>query len=93
MQCPKYGFAITAVLIRSYCVNCADGCEGVTRPTRAFIAVDPFALARGIAEKKEADRRRGTPLLSDCPECGHHSLFYDMHSDTYECLNLSCKGG
>ena len=38
-----------------------------------------------------------SPLLSDCPGCGRHSLFYNKYSDSYECLEIErcgfTKGG
>ena len=91
MKCPKHTFEITPELLKSYCRNCV-GCVYVSVPGLPSMApVDPFELARRLLAKRENDRRRSIPRLSDCPTCGRHSLFYDMHTDRFECMNGCCS--
>ena len=98
MRCSKYGFEITVEFRQSYCAICGEGCgsgdiDGVTRPRRPLEDIDPFKLAKAMARKREDDRRREIPRLSNCSNCGQHSLYYDMYSDTFECLNPNCQKG
>ncbi len=63
---------------------------GRTTPRNTLGTVDPFRLAKGLARKKEQQRREGIPILSNCPQCHKPSLFYDKIHDCYECLNIVC---
>ena len=56
-----------------------------------FHKIDPFRLAKMLAEKQEKERRSKIPKLSDCPNCHKHSLFYNSVDDAFECLNPKCQ--
>lgn len=72
------------------CSNCPSYENGVRPKADWLPSIDPFKLADELAKKQEKDRRNKIPLLSNCPRCGKHSLFYDRIHDKYECLNKDC---
>jgi len=53
--------------------------------------VNPFKLAEGLAKKRETDRRKAIPQLSDCPKCYKRALFYNILDDSFTCLAIECK--
>jgi hypothetical protein len=52
--------------------------------------VNPFKLAEGLDKKRETDRRKTIPQLSDCPKCYKRALFYNILDDSFTCLAIEC---
>ncbi len=73
------------------CKHCSNY-EGPRARARVELGkIDPFRLAKMLAEKQEKERRSKIPKLSDCPNCHKHSLFYNSVDDAFECLNPKCQ--
>lgn len=51
-----------------------------------------FGCQLCLLEQPKEDLNTGeTPELLDCPKCTHRSLFWNVYTQTYECLNIKCK--
>lgn len=44
-----------------------------------------------LEQPKEDLNTSETPELLDCPKCTQRSLFWNVYTQTYECLNIKCK--
>lgn len=91
MRCPSCGGYVFDSNGRCKYCHVVPPDEG-NKPRVELGKVDIFKLAAGLAKKKEDGRRSNIPLLSDCPGCGRHSLFYNKYSDSYECLEVKQCG-
>ena len=73
------------------CRDCSFNRDGEHRSRLDTGKVDPFRLARLLAEKKESDRRSLIPRVGFCPVCQKPSLFYNSRDDQFECMAIGCE--
>ena len=91
MSCGSWCVYYASRGVSGACHSCSYYID-TKRPRFGLGKVDPFKLAEGLTRKKEEERRDKIPLLSDCSNCGKHSLFYDKIHDKFECLDKDCDG-
>jgi hypothetical protein len=90
MECGSWCVYFVSKGISGACANCSAYTHD-KKPSSMFGEVNPFELAEKLAQKRETDRRKLIPQLSDCPKCYKHALFYNILDDGFTCLAIECK--
>jgi hypothetical protein len=75
----------------SACYGCTEYVNDKQPGSFESSGVNPLKLAEGLAKKRETDRRKTIPQLSDCPKCYKRALFYNIIDDSFTCLAIECK--
>jgi hypothetical protein len=88
-ECGSWCVYYTSKGISGACKNCSAYVHD-NKPKSELNEVDPFELAKLIAQKRESDRRKAIPQLSDCPRCLRRALFYNIIDDSFTCLSVEC---
>ena len=91
MKCDSGCIWFTVKGRNSVCYGCGEYVNDKKPDTFEFGGVNPFELAKKLAQKREADYRKKIPQLSDCPKCYKHALFYNILDDSFTCLAIECK--
>jgi hypothetical protein len=90
MECGSWCVYYVSKGVSGACKNCSAYHDD-TEHKSTFGGVNPFELAKLLAQKREMDRRKLIPQLSDCPKCRKHALFYNINDDSFSCLAIECK--
>jgi hypothetical protein len=91
LRCGKWCVYFKDRDINSICKYCSDGVVNNVPHKNWNDKIDPFEMAKALVGKRENERRSAIPLLSDCPDCQKHSLFYNIYEDQFECMNKVCS--
>ncbi|MFZ2036731.1 MAG: hypothetical protein WCC72_00600 [Dehalococcoidales bacterium] len=89
MECGSWCTYFTSKGKSGACTDCSAYVHD--KPNSIFGEVNPFELAKKLEQKRETDRRKTIPQLSDCPKCSKHALFYNILDDSFSCLAIECK--